>query len=270
MIILTRYLYIKEDVLCSLLFSILDKDREQSLFWAYELYYSGFEAEVNEFVFSIFRQCFSTLNPHLIKCFTKWSKNPCNIGHMIMNLCSPMNKFELIHFLHGTLPDMEPVKSETKYLVILFPEEKLQHYKNETNILNRLVLKEKCKYKAKREWCRFLECYHSNIEHNELFKIQTHSWLYFASFAPLWKERIVQFKGSIYHENETIVFENDENLEEFSDLWGYEPDEQSIQVQQNICPSPQQYFDKNDFMKKYGCVIRKKKKAKQSALILNE
>lgn len=273
MIILTRFLYIKEDVLCSLLFSILDKDKEQSLFWAYELYYSGFEAEVNEYLFCIFRQCFSTLNPHLVKNFTKWSKNPnnpCYVGHMILNLCSPVSKYEVIHFLNSTLPELDHVKPHAKYLVILFPEEKLKKYNNETTTLNRMVLKEKCTYKAKREWGGFMDCCHCNFEHNDIFQIQTCYWLYFASFSPLWKQRIVNLKGNIDHENETIVFENDDCLEEFYTYWGYEPDEQSIQIQQNICPSVEQYFDKKDFIRKYGNVIRKKKKTKETGLVLKE
>ena len=39
MIVLTRYLYIKEEVLTSLFISILNKDRQQALFWAYEYYF---------------------------------------------------------------------------------------------------------------------------------------------------------------------------------------------------------------------------------------
>ena len=48
--VLTRYLYIKEDVLMSLLISILEKNYDQGLFWASELYFSGFQEEVVEYI----------------------------------------------------------------------------------------------------------------------------------------------------------------------------------------------------------------------------
>ena len=47
-LVLTRYLYIKEDVLMSLLISILEKEYDESLFWASELYFSGYEQETVE------------------------------------------------------------------------------------------------------------------------------------------------------------------------------------------------------------------------------
>ena len=50
--ILTRYLYFKDDVLCSLFFSILNKEKDEALFWAYELYYSGYEEETVEYLLS--------------------------------------------------------------------------------------------------------------------------------------------------------------------------------------------------------------------------
>jgi hypothetical protein len=44
-IILTRYLYVKDEVLFSLWKSILLKNIDEALFWGYELYYSGFQEE---------------------------------------------------------------------------------------------------------------------------------------------------------------------------------------------------------------------------------
>ena len=51
--VLTRFLYIKDEVLLSLLISILEKDYDQSLFWASELYYSGYEKETMEYIDAI-------------------------------------------------------------------------------------------------------------------------------------------------------------------------------------------------------------------------
>jgi hypothetical protein len=48
--IFTRYLYIVPDVYASLLDAIENKKRDEALFWAYELYYSGFENELVRFL----------------------------------------------------------------------------------------------------------------------------------------------------------------------------------------------------------------------------
>ena len=50
---LTRYLYSRIEVKQSLFISLLQKDISQSLFWGYELYYSGFQEETFDFMKSI-------------------------------------------------------------------------------------------------------------------------------------------------------------------------------------------------------------------------
>ena len=48
--IFTRYLYFKVEVANSLQWSILDKHLEESLYWAYEMYFSGFQTETFDFL----------------------------------------------------------------------------------------------------------------------------------------------------------------------------------------------------------------------------
>jgi hypothetical protein len=73
----TRYLYIKDEVHIALLISILNKS-EKSLFWAYELYYSGFDEELFGLLWKIYFDFYYTLNPGFYKYFIKkqkeWSK----------------------------------------------------------------------------------------------------------------------------------------------------------------------------------------------------
>jgi hypothetical protein len=61
-IVFTRYLYLKDEVKLSLLVSILKKS-DDAIFWAYELYYSGFKTELFEFIWHIYYAFFATLNP---------------------------------------------------------------------------------------------------------------------------------------------------------------------------------------------------------------
>lgn len=61
-LVFTRYLYIKEEVRISLLISILNKS-EDAIFWAFELYYSGFKNELFNLIWKIYYDFFYSLNP---------------------------------------------------------------------------------------------------------------------------------------------------------------------------------------------------------------
>jgi len=61
-LIFTRYLYVKDEVRIALLVSILNK-KDDAIFWAYELYYSGFKNELINLIWKIYYDFFVTLNP---------------------------------------------------------------------------------------------------------------------------------------------------------------------------------------------------------------
>jgi len=66
---------------------------------------------------------------------------------------------------------------------------------------------------------------------NELLTIFRDKWLFYASYSPIWKERIVNHKGKIDKRKKTVIF-LDEDMEEcFYDKYNYEPDEQPIEIQ---------------------------------------
>jgi hypothetical protein len=69
-LVFTRYLYIKDEVKTALLTSILNKS-DDAIFWAYELYYSGFPNELIEFIWQIYYDFFATLNPSFDVYLTK-------------------------------------------------------------------------------------------------------------------------------------------------------------------------------------------------------
>ena len=69
-IVFTRYLYIKDEVKIALLLSILHKS-DDALFWAYELYYSGFVKELFTLLWSIYYNFFASTNPTFEKYFMK-------------------------------------------------------------------------------------------------------------------------------------------------------------------------------------------------------
>jgi hypothetical protein len=69
--IFTRYLYIKDEVRIALLISILNKNKEEAMFWSDELYYSGFEDELVTLISKIVYDFFMTMNPCLVKLLVK-------------------------------------------------------------------------------------------------------------------------------------------------------------------------------------------------------
>ena len=55
-------------------------------------------------------------------------------------------------------------------------------------------------------------------------------WLYYASSTPIWKHRIDKYKTSTNHQTKEIDFDSDEDLEQFHEEYGLEPDEQSADM----------------------------------------
>jgi hypothetical protein len=122
-LVFTQYLYIKEEVRIALLVSILNKS-DEALFWAHELYNSGFKYELINLIWKIYYDFFATLNPsyetYLIKkhkelMMDKDKSHICLISSIIQDLLfRPFNSdvfmlrnicenFEIdICFHHGT------------------------------------------------------------------------------------------------------------------------------------------------------------------------
>ena len=59
----SRYLYEVDEVKLSLMMSILDKRKDEALFWAFELFHSGFITELGDLLLSIYDNFYATLNP---------------------------------------------------------------------------------------------------------------------------------------------------------------------------------------------------------------
>lgn len=66
----TRYLYEKEEVKLSLILCILHK-KEEAIFWAYELYYSGFKSDLINLFWTMYYDFYYTSNPSFEKYLLK-------------------------------------------------------------------------------------------------------------------------------------------------------------------------------------------------------
>ena len=363
--IFTRYLYEKEEVGYSLVLSLLNKKEEESIFWATELYYSGFEDELYEFLWIIYQNFYASLNSkfehYLLKKIgllkkSKSDKNidtDTNIIHLLLiikNLIirpynldtfsliilntdfeiesstneddnkdeslkqllilipnylqiaklllddwrekdevfieknleltidffntafqsiktmKPIEKKKAINDFHKTIQgiksngfDFSPSSllltkilnlysilnklKMGKLLTIIIPEESIQSEMNKyKNMEIEQILK---KYQILKK----ARIYTINPEINDVFKLKRNqskidiktafleNWLYHASFSPLWKSRIHKYNGSISKDKREIIFEKEEDEEEFYLKYGYEPDEQSKECQEKSIAS---------------------------------
>jgi hypothetical protein len=71
----TRYLYAKDEVKLSLALCILNKNEEEAVFWAYELYYSEFKIDLVSVFWSLYYDFYYTLNPSFEKYLQTKLKN---------------------------------------------------------------------------------------------------------------------------------------------------------------------------------------------------
>ena len=258
-VIFTRYLYILDDVKTSLMLSILNRNRDEALFWGYELYYSGYITEVFDLVTNIYNEFYSVLNPNLGMFLTKLKKIQknseyligtiiCNLIHRKYNISSFVEKFSKTPFNLVYPMCNEPDK---KFFIIL-EEKDIQKYKNIECSEPSTILRSAAQYNSHSYSAKLFENDYIGVEREELLTIYRQDWLYYASFSPIWEERIGQFNGTVDHEKKIVCFENDEIEDAFYEKYYYDPDEQPSHVQfKSIGTGAEKQWTWTDFYEKY-------------------
>lgn len=203
--ILTRYLYEKTLVEASLRTAILiRRSYDESCFWAYELYFSGFEKEVLSLLIKIYVDHFKENHP--------------NLGIYIRKKSAELNgKPELIATVIKNLTMKSPSNKEAQG--VKFVNVKPYH-------INPFMTKEPkgpC-WKFLREVCLYGVLGSSSIE----IKEWRENWMVHAVGSPVWSKRIIEYGGCV--KGSKIVFENPDREEEFLEKYDYEPDEQPAEI----------------------------------------
>ena len=110
----TRYLYVKEEVELSLFISLLNK-KNDALFWAYELYYSGFLSDFRKLILNIYVLFYAPLNmafgKYLINQLNQMKKCPECVSKIVMNMQS--RSFVLDVFLLQKQVELFELEDET-------------------------------------------------------------------------------------------------------------------------------------------------------------
>jgi hypothetical protein len=350
--IFTRYLYEKQKVECALMLSLLHKNEEEALFWAYELYHSGFEIELVNLLWKIYYDFYASLNPsfetYLLKKTKEFTnsktKEERNLAAIIQNLLirpfnldvfmlsQIQNNFEIpvppINILLNILK--ETFDNETKeinvdsLLYYVFAHhledqsesEKLEEVanylgqpltvttqkmdkiiKSNTIVPHKIILLAKILHlyglkknvkmgkklylyvepeevimyetiqvdltRKENQLISKLPAYkilplaaiysinstqklgvfsHLNLD---LRKAYLDDWLYYASKSPIWLDRILRYGGKVNNITIQVEFSNEDLEEDFYNNYGYEPDEQSREVQEKSIQTLQPCAVKN-------------------------
>lgn len=229
--IFTRYLYEKREAMHALLIALLKKQMRAALFWTYELYFSGFELELWDWIACIYEEFFKTRNPryerHLVAKYDEWSDtlNPDLIGSVVMTLSHRSSSLVLYFERMGIeIPEPETPPIPEKYV---FHFNFLQDYAT----VCPANLAEVSRFAIPKQATRYL------MDHTNLNSLTDDAireayfgpdWLYYCRQTPLWRTRIQEHGGTIDTQNKRITFPCDDSLEQFYEKYGLEPDEQSL------------------------------------------
>tara|TARA_B100001093_G_scaffold518125_1_gene601916 strand:+ start:3727 stop:4806 length:1080 start_codon:yes stop_codon:yes gene_type:complete len=94
------------------------------------------------------------------------------------------------------------------------------------------TLKSKRLYRVSKD----IGCFKLDREGLDLNHLYWYHWEFYAYKTPLWKSRFDKYKVRIIENKQTIKFDDEDEYEEFYEEYGYEPDEQSKEVQEkSIC-----------------------------------
>lgn len=255
-LVLTRYLYPKIYVRQSLFLSLLEHKYDESLFWAYELYFSGFLDETFEYIFEIYNNIYKSIYPnlqHFLESNHKeWLKDNDQhwlLGSIVATLSQ--SSYDLTNFieeyLHVTCEKTNK-KSIKKMMIIKLKEKDIESFKTRYYTPMCLSLIDNCKYPLRNE-CN--QIFKSNIIDIQ-DKIRD-DWLFYVCQNPLWSDILNKYNGIINYDNNKIEFNNEESEELFYEKWNLEPDEQSLEIQNKIFGS-QHIIQINlkEFCEKYG------------------
>jgi len=236
-IIFTRYLYNKTEVKQSLFISLLNRKLDEAMFWAYELYFSGFDTDVFDYIINVYREVYSLLNPKLVlfieKMVVMWSKDKSRhwtIGSIITTLIPreyDINLFVNTYFNVKCKPKQIDKKT-TPNLIVSLTNENIDKYKTVISGRADTILQRACKYAVYKKYNQLFGLDLPKL--TVLQDIYYYQWLYYCLDTPIWRQRIFQYNGRLDHSKKRIEFDDEDSLQEFYDNWGYYPDEQPAWV----------------------------------------
>ena len=248
---LTRFLYPLDEIELSFINSLLNKTNlQECYFWIFEIHFSGFN--VFPFLLKVYVDFYKELNPNLEDYIIK--KNPAeddntidkvkSLASIVRNLfrANPSPNAFLLRLAPELLSSAKPKKSyaniknvfvspteediktimDTELLPIspIYNTLKIKRLFSTSDNIGCFELKRYSIIDALKDDYQYIDFLYDNFFH----------WEYYAMRSPLWYSRLTSLNGSIDHLKKEIVFLDDDEKEEFYQLYGYEFDEQSKSI----------------------------------------
>jgi hypothetical protein len=254
---------------------MLDRETDEALFWAYELFYSkdfingeNIDTSTFEYICDLYKQFYQILNPDIEYWITGKlsSSDPAiTIGSFIYTLINRQYRVDefIDTFLHIKCMDrlVQPDKIQKHLRIILRPTDIIKY--DTINGDPKITLKQACRFAIRKN----VTVLFNTFIPGSLIELWRNHWLYYAARSPIWAHRISSFDGFINHDMLAVEFDDeyyDENdlteLEAFYNKWNYEPDEQGIEMRNRIIGSDDSVqINVQTFCKKYGATIPTRK-----------
>ena len=225
--ILTRYLYPKHNVIYSLYVSLALADLQQSLYWAYELYFSGFRTETVDLVFQIYEDFYirdAPMRAWFSKVVEQWRQDmqPEIIGTLVENMIRREPDFAKFR---EKIPNVLEPNCNIVYLkkpIYICWKETPQQYQTKLALYAQ-------GWKFPREVCQYVS--YCDPTQPILTIGDYDNWLYSAAGSPIWRTRIKKYGGKVA-DGGSVVFPTEEAEEEFMNWFSMEPDEQPVEIEQ--------------------------------------
>ena len=259
----TRYLYQMVEVKQSIFLALLDHNPDEALFWTYELYHSGFETEVYNYILIIYNTIYKKFNRSLQSYIDAkhqlWLDGKAadtDIGSIVYTLA--LRSYCLVDFVRMYLGANISSRStdepaDVRFIVKLTPEHIAPHaHIDLSNIRPNRVLERAVKYSVRKECHKLF----NTFTHQDFVETFRHKWLYYASFSPIWDDRISQHNGLVDYDEETVTFADEQDEDTFRSAWDYEPDEVSGVTFARCCGTGKEtQLSVKDFCEKYNYTI---------------
>lgn len=303
--IFTRYLFPKTEVRQNLFLCLLEHKNDEVLYWGYELYFSGFQNETFEYLYSIFEMMYKDENLDLSKRFDsiKTRIYECveyvikeeEFGSLLMNLSKrnyDLSKFIELFFGKTCLRKENTPYKKTKFIIKITTKDidKYRSIEIGENEKANNVLKNIYVYPLRKEYNELFDLPVIG-DYDERYRVH---WLKYTYGCPLWENRVAQYldtnnieynynhddnhdEDDEYNDNEEEGDDDDKEVEnivliiddepqiidnwtdkihhlpdEFYNNFGYEPDEQPLNIQNMVIGKSDANINLETFCNNFG------------------
>ena len=262
----TRYLYEESAVKSAFVSSLLNRS-DDALFWIFELFHSGIS--VFDLLTEVYEDFYATNNTHFV-ITAQSTSNAQSVANIVATML--ISKFNAdIFLIRKIVRELEIDRDDvTGHLKLAYQlEDDKQPINHLINALRRSNARRSLACEVDDvdlyETVKMTPVYRTlaavglkSLKHESLYKVTRRegieeayrkNWLYYAIQTPVWADRLENV--DVDDDEKEVTFKTDEEQEAFYEEWGYEPDEQPLEIQQMATCKIENVTDWVAFYKKY-------------------